>query len=206
MFNRHQPLSGPAVLAVMLLLGASFSVGAADAPSVDAGAGTWQPHQYQLDFPGFTTIYSCEGLRDKLRLLLRRVGARDDASVVPVCIGPYGRPDKLAQATMKFWTLQPAAEAAGPNGTASPTALGSPVPAVWRHVELAPNRPYELSAADCELMEQFRNSVLPMFTTRNVKSQFNCVPFQETGPYPFSMSFDVLTQAGASAPVANSNH
>jgi len=189
----------------MLLFGAGLSARAADAPSVDAGAGTWQQHQYQLSFPGFTTIYSCEGLRDKLRLLLRRLGARDDASVVPVCVESYGRPDKMAQAMMKFWTLQPTADAASANASASPTALGEPVLAVWRHVELAPNRPYELTAGDCELMEQFRNNVLPMFTTRNVKSQFNCVPHQES-PFPFSLSFDVLTQAGGSAPVAKGNH
>ena len=60
----------------------------------------------------------------------------------------------------------------------------------WRHVELAPQHPFELQAGDCELIEQFRDTLLPMFATRNLKQQISCVPHQQSGSY--SLSFDVF--------------
>ncbi len=73
---------------------------------------------------------------------------------------------------------------------------------MWRHVELAPRHPFELQAGDCELVEQFRDTLLPMFVTRNVNNQINCVPHQESGSN-FSLSFDVLAPLPpANAPAA----
>jgi hypothetical protein len=43
--------------------------------------GTWQTHQLEFQFVGFTTTYSCDGLEAKLRLLLLRLGARPGLSV-----------------------------------------------------------------------------------------------------------------------------
>ena len=51
--------------------------------------------------------------------------------------------------------------------------------------------PFDLQNGDCELIEQFRDSVLPMFSTRNVQSQITCIPYQESGSN-YSLSFDVF--------------
>jgi hypothetical protein len=179
------------------LIGAGLMAGAALGAAADrAGteAGSWQSHTYQFHFMGFTATYSCDGLGDKLQLLLRLAGARADAKVMPTCARGYGVPDKLADAQVVFSTLQPAA---GAGNNADDSAAGS-----WRHVELAPQHPFALQTGDCELVEQFRDTLLPMFATRNLKSQINCVPHQESGSN-FRLSFDVLAPLPpANAPAA----
>jgi len=119
-------------------------------------------------------------------LLLRLTGAGTDAKVMPSCARGYGVPDTLAQAQVVFSTLQPAS----PGGPETPTAAAKSVQGVWRHVELAPQHPFDLQAGDCELVEQFRDNVLPLFATRNVSSQISCVPHQQSGSY--QLSFDVF--------------
>jgi hypothetical protein len=171
--------------AAALLAAMSLAAGAADSPGADAPgpempteAGSWQDHDYQFNYMGFTAIYSCDGLADKLQLLLRLSGARADAKVMPSCTRGFGIPDRLAQAHVKFSTLQPAAS-------------DSSVDGVWRHVELSAHHPFDLHSGDCELVEQFRDRLLPMFATRNLKQQITCVPHQDSGSN-FSMSFDVF--------------
>jgi hypothetical protein len=166
----------------------SSSAGVAAAPQA-VQPGSWQTHQSNFWFMGFTATYSCDGLSDKLSLLLRQVGARNDAKVIPMCGREYGRPDKFAQAKLTFASLQPA--------NASSAAAGNDtVPGLWRHVELASHRPYPLEGGDCELMEQFRDKLLPMFATRNLISNVTCVPHQDTGGL-YSLSFDVFAPATA---------
>jgi hypothetical protein len=41
--------------------------------------------------------------------------------------------------------------------------------------------PHELGLGDCELVEQFRAQLLPMFTTRGIEDQTTCVPHQDSG-------------------------
>lgn len=163
-------------------LGSALAADSAAAPE----AGSWQSHQYQFTFMGFTSTYSCDGLSDKLTLLLKRSGAKPDMIISPLCTRGYGHPDKMAQAKMNFATLQPGAAA---GSDAASTINGS-----WRHVELASHRPVELGDGDCELMEQFRDHILPLFATRNINSHLNCVPNQGGA---FSLTFDVFAPTDA---------
>jgi hypothetical protein len=182
-------------------IGPTQAAAAADTPSADAQAtmpgapaGHWQPHTYDFHVMGFTSTYSCDGLEGKLKLLLRLARAREDAKVNALCARGYGVPDKLAQAKVTFSTLQlgpPAPEAAASASPAVASSEPASVAGVWRHVEMAPHRPFDLQLGDCELVEQFRDRMLPMFTTRNVQSQISCVPHQESGSN-FSLRFDVF--------------
>jgi hypothetical protein len=169
--------------------GVALAIAAADSPSPGpqgglavTGAGTWQPHSYDFQFMGFTSTYSCDGLADKLKLLLQAAGAGPDAKVQPFCTRGYGVPDKLVRATVVFSTLRPVAPGAG----AAVSVAG-----VWRHVELAPHRPFNLDLGDCELIEQFRDKLLPMFQTRNLNNQVTCVPHEDSGSN-FNLEFDVF--------------
>ena len=195
------PLPIRMLCAAALMAGLPLAAGAADTPNADVPgaaavteAGSWQDHDYQFNYMGFTAIYSCDGLADKLQLLLRLSGARADAKVMPSCTRGFGLPDKLAQAHVKFSTL---------HAPASDTSVDG----VWRHVELSPHHPFDLHSGDCELVEQFRDTLLPMFLTRNVKQQITCVPHQQSGS-SFSLSFDVLAPLpqpkAAKKPKANS--
>jgi hypothetical protein len=53
----------------------------ADEPAAAASPpspGIWQSHKFSFQYMGFTSTYSCDGLADKLRVLLLAAGARSD--------------------------------------------------------------------------------------------------------------------------------
>ncbi len=156
--------------------------------------GVWQDHQIELAYLGFTSHYSCDGLASKLELLLRQLGARADAKVTAFgCDRGFGEPSRFPRATMKFATLQPVD---GDNGAATAAAAAAPTSTVagaWRAVQLAPHRPFNLEDGDCELMEQFRDKVLPLFATRDQQLKLTCVPHQDIGP--FSVQLEVFAPA-----------
>ena len=139
-----------------------------------AAAGVWQKHEYSFDFMGFTTTYSCDGLADKLKVLLIASGARPDVNArAGACASGFGRPDKFARANLVFYTLAPAV----PNSVSDEAPVGG----IWRPVAFATRSPRPLERGDCELIEQFKTNVLPMFSTRNVMSRTTCVPHQDSG-------------------------
>ena len=171
-----------------LLLPCALALAAGEAPGTVAGGrpvqaapaepGLWQKHEYSFTYLGFTTTYSCDGLADKLRVLLIASGARSDAKAWPgACAAGLGRPDKLAQARLTFYTLAPA----GRELPAAEAAAGSTAPGVWIPVVTTVHKPRELDPGDCELVEQFRSSVLPLFTTRNIDDHTTCIPHQDSG-------------------------
>jgi len=168
-------LRRPLLGAAALLCGAVFygTCYADDASTAPPNPGVWQEHVYTFHFMGFTTTYSCDGLADKLKVLLLAAGARADAKSRPgVCSLSYGSPDKFAQANLTFYTLVPA----GQNLNAAPHVGG-----VWLPVRFGVRSPRELALGDCELVEQFRALVLPMFATRSIDDQMTCVPHQDSG-------------------------
>ncbi len=166
---------------------------AADAPPSPAAPGSWQTHKYSFQFLGFTSTYSCDGLANKLKELLLAAGARADAKSQPgACAAPFGQPDKFARADLTFSTLAPL------DGTA---ANGKSVNGAWRAVTLAAYAPRDLQIGDCELVEQFRQQVLPMFTTRNVVSSTTCIPNQESGSV-----IDLKFESFAAPPAAGTAH
>jgi hypothetical protein len=157
--------------------------GSADEPPARE-PGVWQKHEYSFVFMGFTSTYSCDGLADKIKLLLIAAGARHDAKSQPgACANGFGRPDKFARASLTFYTLAP---------SGAETASGTKqIDGVWRPVSIADRSPRDLGTGDCELVEQFRNNVLPMFTTRNVEDHTTCVPHQDSGSL-ISLRFESL--------------
>ena len=184
----------------------------ADAPSPAPAhvAASWQKHQYSFQYMGFTSTYSCDGLADKLKVLLLAAGARADAKTQPgACAAGYGRPDKFARADLTFYTLQPleagvvkdlgaADETRAPNAHPPAPVQTKPVVAIWRPVVFAAFSPREIRVGDCELVEQFRHQVLPMMAARNVESSTTCIPHQESGSV-IDLKFEALAAAPAAA-------
>jgi hypothetical protein len=167
--------AGRTSLAVFLIAAALLSTASrADDDASAGGPGTWQSHKYSFQFLGFTSTYSCDGLADKLRIILLAAGARSDVKSQPgACASGFGRPDRFARADLTFYTLAPADPSAA--------AASGAVKGVWRPVTFAARRPRELATGDCELMDQFRQQVLPMFATRNVVNNTTCIPHQDSG-------------------------
>jgi hypothetical protein len=177
------------ITCALAMCGFSMMALAAEPSAADVAQGVWQKHVYSFQFFGFTTTYSCDGLASKLKVLLIAAGARGDAkSIAGACTRGYGSPDKFSRANLTFYTLAPV----GDGENASP-----PVNGAWRPVVIADRSPRELALGDCELVEQFRDKVLPMFATRNVESGMTCVPNQLSGSV-ISLKFDVF----AAVPVA----
>lgn len=172
------------VCSTALLCGAPWNVSFADGAPAAADPGVWQEHVYTFQFMGFTTTYSCDGLAGKIKVLLLAAGARSDSkSRAGVCSRGWGVPDKFAQANLTFYTLMPV------GGESS--AAGTRVNGTWRPVRFAVRSPRELAPGDCELIEQFRTMVLPMFATRNIDSRTTCVPHQESGSV-FNLKFEAF--------------
>lgn len=177
-------LRGLRMACAVVLCGLSLSLLASASSAADATQGVWQKHDYSFQFLGFTTTYSCDGLAGKLKVLLIAAGARADAkSTANACAGGYGTPDQFARASLTFYTLAPVQT--GENAS-------TPINAVWTSVAIADRSPREVRLGDCELVEQFRDKVLPMFTTRNIDSRMTCVPNQLSGS-AINLKFEVLT-------------
>ncbi len=153
----------------------------------------WTPKETQFVSMGFTTLYSCDGLRDKVQAILLDLGARkDDLKVREYgCSAPEGRPSRVAGVSIKMSVLTPATDAQSP----------SVVPAYWKTVELRGNGSRYLDPGDCELVDQVRQQVLPLFTTRNVEADIHCTPHQlsPTGPV---LKVEVLSPAPEKKAVA----
>jgi hypothetical protein len=186
--SKWAALFGCALLPALLASNAVF----ADAASLGSAPeqGVWQKHEYNFAYLGFTSTYSCDGLADKLKLLLIAAGARKDAKSQPgACASGFGRPDKFARASLTFYTLAPA-------GSANPD--GKPLAGTWLPVAINDRSPRELRVGDCELVEQFRDNVLPLFTTRALENHTTCIPFQESGS-----TIDLKFESFSAAPKGN---
>jgi len=132
---------------------------------------------------GFTTRYSCDGLEDKTRLLLKYVGVRPDFKVTS-----YGCPG-MTQITefprVKMVFFAPVIPAANSKD------VGDPAPAAWHKVIITQRQPRDLELGDCELVEQFRDKVLSLLTTRNMVDRISCIPHQLAGSV-INLQFEVL--------------
>lgn len=183
-------LIGCGCVALTLSATAAF---ADDAPvPAQHPAAVWQQRRYSFDFLGFTTTYSCDGLADKLKVLLLAAGARSDVKAqAGACDNGFGRPDKFARADLTFYALVPVDHAdpalADP---ANPAAIDG----VWRPVAFARRQPRELARGDCELVEQFKSNVLPLLSARNVDEHTTCVPYQDSGSV-IDLKFETLAPA-----------
>lgn len=142
----------------------------------DSGDGgqpaVWAQKEFQFTYLGITTKYSCDGLRDKMRTILLELGARKQDLKISDwgCATLNGRPDPFPGVAVKMSVLVPAD---------SPGAAQT-VPGHWKAVKLQLDRSSLSEAGECELVEQVKQKVLPVFTTRNVDLRNNCVPHQLT--------------------------
>ncbi len=165
--------------------GAQAAAGRGDQAPADMQAAVWTPKEVQFTYMGFTTKYSCDGLRDTVQQMLLHLGARkDDLKVYETpCSGDPSRPNPFPGVKIKMSVLTPAP---------SPLPAGTQtVPAQWKTVKL-PYRETGINAAgQCELLEQFKKTILPLFTTRNVDLHASCVPHQ-LEPVGTQLQADVL--------------
>ncbi len=188
--SRHSRLFGAlcALAAGLALAGTALAADSAVEP------GSWQPHKLTFNYIGISPTYSCEGLQQNLSYLLSRAGVRLDGPVVPEsCPRGFGQPSSLVSARLRFSNLKPV-------GDGDSNAGGATVPGTWRQVTIQPQTSdFTLHGGDCELVQEFKDVVLPLLAVRNVKSNLFCIPHQTNG-FQFSLSFQVFAPSGADHP------
>ncbi len=161
---------------------AGFALSTLALSAAAAEPGSWQQHDIQFRYMGFTSIYSCDGLADRLKELLLYAGARADAKSRSAGCTELSGPDPMAGARLTFSTVAGDPKADAPAGM------------VWRKLRFANGTPRDLQSGECELIEQFRDEVLKKaFTLRNLTSRTSCFPHQAN--QRFDISFEVLVPA-----------
>lgn len=156
------------------VLGTLLSSVPVAASAQDAVLAAWKRNQVEFTYMGFTTLYTCDGLKGKVKSLLRHLGARDDMQVtMSGCEFQPGDIARLPRVRLDFHVPVPRE-----SGTRD---AGLPVPAEWKTLVIKRDEPRNLDVGDCELVEQFRDHVLPAFATRQLTGQLSCVPHQLSG-------------------------
>jgi hypothetical protein len=162
----------PRWIAAAALLGLAASATASQA-SDDTGneASTWQHHQVKLNYFGFTSAYSCDGLEGKVGMILKYFGARDPKVQANGC--PRG-PNSISHSAwidVQFDTLAAAA------ADAPPAAI---VQARWTPIQLNAQHPFFMGGGDCELIDAMKPMLIANFSLRNLSYRAACTPHEIT--------------------------
>jgi hypothetical protein len=146
------------------------SLWAASPAPAAAGTGeepaAWVQKEVNFRYVGFTTKYSCDGLRDRIRRALLQLGARDDLKLADYGCVRVSAPETTPGVRIVMHVLEPAS-----------ATSGQTVAAHWKSVDLLSARDLRdpLDAAlDCELIAQLKRDVLPLFAVRHVDYSATC--------------------------------
>ena len=186
--------------AAVLVLAASVAnaQSAADESVVEA---VWKPQRMNFVYRGYSTLYSCRSLQQKLQTILTTVGARGGVE-----LRTYSCDDELAIARFQIVLTSPV-EATPENveqlttydardelvahvrGERLASAEDLPrFPAVWKTISFARSREMKLAPGDCELVEQLRRHILPRMAVQIVNDRVRCSPFGNIGKPQLTVS------------------
>jgi hypothetical protein len=142
----------------------------------------WVHRHVRFIYQGFTTYYSCGGLREEVERMLQKLGARD------LKVNEYGCVEGSGVET--FPGVQVRMQVLAPASSKHGKAVGPVLYAHWQNVVLLAGNSSLQDQGNCELIEQFKETFLPLFTTRNIRYESNCVPHQLS--YGTYLSTEVL--------------
>jgi hypothetical protein len=163
---------------------------AGDAPTVTA---VWVERKIYFPYMGFTALYSCDGLRNKVRAALKAIGARPGFEVTANGCANLSGPEPLpwlnivaampmeatAEVLAELASNAPERElAAKVTGKDSADEATARFPARPRQVSFSDDPMGLFQAGDCELVEQLRDKVFVPLGARIVSSDMICVPRQ----------------------------
>ena len=194
--SRWTSFAGAAIL--LLAAGVASAQSQADQPIVEA---VWKPQRVNFVYRGYSTLYSCRSLQQKLEKILRTVGARGGIE-----LRAYSCDDELAIASFQIVLTSPV-EATPENveqlttydardelvarvrGERLASAEDLPrFPAVWKTISFARSREMKLAPGDCELVLQLRRHILPRMAVQIVSDQVRCSQFGNIGKPQLTVS------------------
>ena len=177
----------------------------------DTVRAVWQVQEIRLPYFGTTTIYSCDGLRDKMKSILHDLVGKRYAVTILGCADP-SRPQPNLTVSMVVASPMPATDEnvkAVANDTKHAELLArlkrkgaEPIgneafDAVTKRVVLRVKAPGSGGGSgDCELLEQVRSQVLNKLGAKVIKDEVSCVPHQGVAGNP-ELVVDVLAPAAA---------
>ena len=174
--------------AYIIIAAAPIGAAVASSPADEAGVeAVWKAQQMNFEYRGYSTTYSCQSLEDKLHMILRSVGARED-----VQLRSYACNEQIGIA--RFQVLLKSPVVATSENIRDITAhdakaellarvkgekLATPedvqrFTAVWKTVSFSRDRRMRLERGDCELVQQLRQQILPRMSVQIVKDNVRC--------------------------------
>jgi hypothetical protein len=185
---------------------------AADDPAVVSAV--WIERDVTLHYMGFTSYYSCEGLRGQVRRILQELGARPGFKVTARnCIkqsGPEWTPSvRIVAALPVEATPEVLAEIASDASKRefvarvqgkSPDDAAAQFPARPKRVEFVSGGMSYLQDGDCELMEQMRDRIFGPLGVKVIESSIRCVP-RQVSIGSIRMTVEVLEPVPTPSPV-----
>jgi hypothetical protein len=186
--------------AAVLLLAATVAKAQSPADETVVEA-VWKPQRVNFVYRGYSTLYTCSGLRHKLRKILTTVGARDGLE-----LRAYSCDDALSTARFQIVLISPVE--ATPENIEQLTAYDGRdelvarvrgerlataedverFPAVWKTISFARSRQMKLAPGDCELVQQLRQHILPRMSVHIVSDRVRCSQFGNIGKPQLTVS------------------
>jgi hypothetical protein len=179
----------PLACAALLALSTTCARGDEASDSVEA---VWKQQQLSFVYRSSGAVHTCSALRSRLRSLLVLLGAHETTTVnvqrcdesastlhiaiaSPFVAGEAGaaEPDATAQLVARLRGEDPAAQDAPP-----------PFPAHWKTISFANALSLRLTPADCELLIQVRQLVVPKLAVRVVSDRMRCSSDLNSGNRP----------------------
>ena len=176
-----------------------------DGATIDA---VWVEQEAEFAYIGVTTFYSCNGIRDKVRQILRSVGAgRDSKVTVRGCIkqnGPEIQPyvkirAALPQAATSELLTRLETERTSHQSASRVQAAGSGAdeaaatfPAQWTRVIFRQTHNSVVKDGDCELMEHLVKHVFVPMGLRVVEGSTLDCGLREVSVFSVDLKLDVL--------------
>lgn len=145
----------------------------------------WKEKELTFTYHGFTTNYSCDGLKHKVRAILTALGARRDPQIrVSGC--ELGGGVAIAPRVRVRAAFPEALPAQGTDAQSFAARTDM--------VTLAQRRPRGLEAGDCELVEQLRARVFPEIGSKVLADRTACIPHQLSLGQPY-LRLEILRPA-----------
>jgi hypothetical protein len=199
-------------LLLFSLVAAAQAAPPAAGSTADAAApvmAVWVEKKIHFTYVANTAYYSCDGLRNKVRSILKDIGARPGFKVTARgCMNPRhgaewtpmldivgaavpqaATPEVLAELAKDASTRELAAKAGGSTAPASEATAA--FAAQVRRVDFRDSPIGLVQPGDCELVEQLRDGVFVPLGAKVVVNRMNCVPHTLNNGI-IALSIDVL--------------
>lgn len=148
----------------------------------------WKTQEIRYSYTGFTTAYDCDAAEDRIKAILKALGAHAQTRVTAQGCN-LNRPSRNFFITITTATPVPVADLSKTPAQTSrdellkrlgvaAAQLDETFPAEWKTVELSRDRKLDLEPGDCELMEGLRDHVLPKLSVKIQADNVQCIPRQ----------------------------